>query len=654
MRPDNLRKKQRLFDKALKKALEREKKGAFEGAALAYLEASKMLPKEEFLEIKAFCFDKCGYCYDESGNYLQAKEAYKKALAIKEKILPSDSNSISIASTLNDLSVVSQNTGEYQEAEAYCNQALAIREVMLGKEHSDTLQTLNNLSNIYYYDGKFDQAINGYKSVLEIQKKISDDNLDIALTYYNLGNTYDAKGDYEKALEYCESSLNIREKIVGIRHKLTASSLSVMGNIYLSINNIQMAEKYHVRALNIIEDISGTQHPSITVCLNSLGSIYCSQNKYQEAKSCYQKALAIGKKKLGDEHPDIATYLFNLGTIFFQERKLDEAENYFQQALSIQEKSLEKNHPRKGMTLNNLGKLHFVKGEYTKAEDHFSSAREIIKKSLHPNHPYSKEIDKNYQDLQQKIASLEREKLEIQAALYQSKKLEYLGQMATLMAHNINQPIGVIRMATSGALGDLNENLFDPATELKPLLENILNQTERLNLIMGNFRNFARGDRTVLSAVNLNTVIEDIYQLLFAAQYQLDKIDCQKDFIEAPIAHANELAIQEMLISLLSNARAAVKDQAIKQVRIGTWQQNSQVGFAVEDNGDGITEENLPKLFTPFLSSKHEGMGLGLYFCREIVKDLGGSIDYYPAPLGGAGFKIALPAEQENKNDSAI
>ncbi len=253
-----------------------------------------------------------------------------------------------------------------------------------------------------------------------------------------------------------------------------------------------------------------------------------------------------------------------------------------------------------------------------------------------------------------KIADLGHENLENRAALHKAERLAYLGRMATLMAHNINQPIGVIRMATSGALGDLNENLFDPATELKPLLENILNQTERLNLIMGNFRNFARGDRTVLSAVNLNTVIEDIYQLLFAAQYQLDKIACQKDFIEAPIAHANELAIQEMLISLLSNARAAVKDKAIKQVRIGTWQQNNQVGFDVEDNGDGITEENLPKLFTPFLSSKHEGMGLGLYFCREIVKDLGGSIDYYPASLGGAGFKIALPAEQENKNDSAI
>ena len=175
----------------------------------------------------------------------------------------------------------------------------------------------------------------------------------------------------------------------------------------------------------------------------------------------------------------------------------------------------------------------------------------------------------------------------------------------------------------------------------------LLAQTERLSDLMGNFRHFARGDRTVLSAVNLNTVIEAIYQLLFVAQYQLEQIDLQKEFSASPIAHANEWALQEMLISLLSNARAAVKDKAQKQVAIKTWQQDQQVGFCIEDSGDGIAAENLPKLFTPFLSSKEEGMGLGLYFCRQIAHDLGGSIDYYPSPLGGAGFKISLPAQQD-------
>ena len=271
----------------------------------------------------------------------------------------------------------------------------------------------------------------------------------------------------------------------------------------------------------------------------------------------------------------------------------------------------------------------------------------LLAERLITEHQYSKALTN-------KIADLEYENIEKRAALHKADRLAYLGRMATLMAHNINQPIAVMRMAASGALSNINENLFDPATELKPLLENILKQTERLSFMMANFRNFARGDRTVLSAVNLNTVIEDIFQLLFIAQYQLDKIDLQKDLSESPIAHANELALQEMLISLLSNAREAVKDNPIKKISIKTWQQNNHVGFCVEDNGDGISTENLPQLFTPFLSSKNEGMGLGLYFCREIVKDLGGAIEYYPASLGGAGFKITLPIQQESKDGAQI
>ncbi|PPD41812.1 MAG: hypothetical protein CTY16_15650 [Methylobacter sp.] len=264
----------------------------------------------------------------------------------------------------------------------------------------------------------------------------------------------------------------------------------------------------------------------------------------------------------------------------------------------------------------------------------------LLSENLITPHQYSTAIEN-------KIADLGHENLEKRAALYKAERLAYLGQMATLMAHNINQPIAVLRMAASGALSDVNENLFNPETELKPLLEKLLAQTERLSDMMGNFRHFARGDRTVLSAVNLNDVIEAIYQLLFVAQYQLEQIDLQKEFSTSPIAHANEWALQEMLISLLSNARAAVKDKAQKQVAIKTWQQGQQVGFCIEDSGDGIAAENLPKLFTPFLSSKEEGMGLGLYFCRQIIHDLGGSIDYYPSPLGGAGFKITLPAQQE-------
>ena len=109
-----------------------------------------------------------------------------------------------------------------------------------------------------------------------------------------------------------------------------------------------------------------------------------------------------------------------------------------------------------------------------------------------------------------------------------------------------------------------------------------------------------------------------------------------------------------MLISLLSNVRAAVQKQNIKTIRITTWQDQNSVGFTLEDSGVGVSAEQELQLFTPFLSSKAEGMGLGLYFCREIVNDLGGSIEYFPSELGGAGFKISLAMQQEKSHGVSI
>lgn len=401
--------------------------------------------------------------------------------------------------------------------------------------------------------------------------------------------------------------------------------------------------------LNAVKFLSEHKYPEqIAGCFNNAGIDYLSAKKYIEAENCLQRALIISTQNLGKEHPDVANTLDILGCVYNLTGESNKAITSLQDALFIRLNVLAQGHPDIVKSLNNIGSFYAKRGNIEQANKYYGLAKDSLDKyPLTINDCVAEVVTTNHHLLQQEIDRLKHEKLEAQAALYQSKKLEYLGQMATLMAHNINQPIAVLRMAASGALSDVKENLFNPETELKPLLEKLLAQTKRLSDMMGNFRHFARGDRTVLSAVNLNDAIEAIYQLLFVAQYQLDQIDLQKEFSVSPMAHANEWALQEMLISLLSNARAAVKDKAHKQVAIKTWQQDQQVGFCIEDSGDGIAAENLPKLFTPFLSSKEEGMGLGLYFCRQISHDLGGSIEYYPSLLGGAGFKITLPAQQK-------
>lgn len=255
--------------------------------------------------------------------------------------------------------------------------------------------------------------------------------------------------------------------------------------------------------------------------------------------------------------------------------------------------------------------------------------------------------DYDYLTLIEQINRLTKENLKNKAALYQANKLAYLGQMATMMAHNINNPVGIISLNVSSALSDLKENLFDTNTELEPLLNGILEQTKRLNLMTGNIRQFARSEKIQLSAVNLNQLIDNTYSLLFVAPYQSNNIQFIRNFIEPPpIAHANEFALQEILVSLLSNAKDALNNKTLKTVTLSTWQTENTVGFTIEDSGDGVAPEQIDNLFTPFRSSKNEGMGLGLYFCKEICKELNATIEYYSVKKSGAAFKITLQPEQ--------
>lgn len=433
-----------------------------------------------------------------------------------------------------------------------------------------------------------------------------------------------------------------------------AICLGRAGICYRQAKDYPNAEKCLQDALTI-QEMFNKDHPDTAAILVNLGNVSRNRGHFDKAEKCYNRALLINGGVMGESHFEMAKIFNNMGVVCSDMGKPDEAEEHHLRALSIIEAVLGKKHHELIRVLYNLGNIYKSKGDPEKAEAYFRRLHEIKGAQKNPapqpqpesDKPANKAISKHFQNLQKKLTELEQEKAEVEAIFQQSKKLDYLGQMAGMMAHNINQPITVVRMAASEALSDVEEGKFNVTNDLEPLLKKIIKQTDRMGQMMGNFKKFAHGDRTILAAVNLNALIDDIYQSLFFAPYQLDYIEWHKSFSASPIAHANEWALQEMLISLLSNAREAVKGKSTRRVGIKTWQQGNLVGFCVEDNGDGVAEENIPKLFTPFLSTKNTGMGLGLYFCQKIVTDLGGSIDYYSSSLGGAGFRVSLPAQAE-------
>ncbi len=238
----------------------------------------------------------------------------------------------------------------------------------------------------------------------------------------------------------------------------------------------------------------------------------------------------------------------------------------------------------------------------------------------------------------------------LQTMLEESRKLSYLGTMATAVTHELSQPVGIIRAATSAARDDIRDKLFR-FEDIEPLLDQIWGQTKRLNAVIENFRRFARGDRSSREPVNINEVIEQAIAF-FGKQFRHHNINLVKQLCRdtrVPVTWANPFQLEEVIINLLTNASDAVEGQKNAFVRVKTWQHGEKTGFQVEDNGPGIPPEFRVHIFVPFFSTKspEQGTGIGLYISHKIIDDLGGSIQYEEGTDGGACFTVSLPLLKE-------
>jgi len=239
----------------------------------------------------------------------------------------------------------------------------------------------------------------------------------------------------------------------------------------------------------------------------------------------------------------------------------------------------------------------------------------------------------------------------IEYRLEESRKLSYLGLMASAVAHELNQPIGIIRAATSAAKDDIDEKLFR-SDDIKTYIERIWKQTERLNAIIENFRRFARGDRTRCERLNINSVIEETVAL-FEEQFRHRNIELIKKNCQNPIPEvwANPFQLEEVIINLLTNARDAVEGIKNATVWIKIWCDEKEAGFRVEDNGSGIAHKHRPHIFIPFFSTKSadHSTGMGLYISHKIIEELGGRLAYEDKTDRGACFVVALPSYSQRK-----
>ncbi|BAY28681.1 peptidase-like protein [Nostoc carneum NIES-2107] len=322
----------------------------------------------------------------QQGKYSEAIPIAERALAIREKILGQEHPDV--AESLNNLALLYSSQGNYAKAEPLYHRSLAIWEKVLGKEHPDVANSLNNLAALYQVQGNYDKAETLYLRSLAIREQVmGKEHPDVATSQNNLAELYRVQGNYAKAETLYLRSLAIREQVLGKEHPDVANSLNGLAALYQVQGNYAKAEPLYLRSLAIREQVLGKGHPYVANSQNNLAEFYRVQGNYAKAELLYLRSLAIWEKALGQEHPSVAISLNNLAELYRVQGNYAEAEPLYLRSLAIREKLLGQEHPSVATSLNNLAALYRVQGNYAEAEPLYLRSLTIREKLLGQEHP---------------------------------------------------------------------------------------------------------------------------------------------------------------------------------------------------------------------------------------------------------------------------
>jgi two-component system sensor histidine kinase DctS len=241
-----------------------------------------------------------------------------------------------------------------------------------------------------------------------------------------------------------------------------------------------------------------------------------------------------------------------------------------------------------------------------------------------------------------------------QEKLETSARLATMGEMSSMLAHELNQPLAAISSYTAGALNVLERNgkSGEPvnAGMLRHALEQARQQAQRAGQIIRSVHEFVKKREPRREPVTIRSVVDGVRALVELQARQAGvslRVELQPGL---PKVEADRVMLEQVLLNLTRNAIEAMGDTRPDQrvLRITAAHTDGMVTVSVIDRGHGIAPEVAAGLFSPFYSTKSEGMGMGLSICRTAVEFHGGTLTHAPNPGGGTIFSFALPAQAAN------
>ncbi|MFC5300930.1 sensor histidine kinase [Azospira restricta] len=238
----------------------------------------------------------------------------------------------------------------------------------------------------------------------------------------------------------------------------------------------------------------------------------------------------------------------------------------------------------------------------------------------------------------EELARQQEEKLQA------TSRLVTMGEMASTLAHELNQPLGAISSYNAGCLNRLESGNYTPE-ELRAVLEKLGVQAQRAGRIIRRVHDFVRKREPVLAECDLAELVDDAIGFIeHLAQKRHVRIARELPGWRPPLL-ADQVMVEQVLLNLMRNAIEAMGDTPpeLRRLVVRVTQNEREVEVRVIDNGSGIADAVRERLFTPFFSTKPDGMGMGLNICRSIIEFHKGRLWVEANPAGGSIFAFTLP-----------
>jgi two-component system, NtrC family, sensor kinase len=622
-------------------------------------------------------------------------------IAKNNEALPLLQEALALLISLNDLrgqavvngylAIIQRNWGNFGTALELLFKALGLSEQTEFNENIGTDQY--QIGVTYKYLGNFEKALESLYKSLSIFRETKD-RLLLSYPLNIIGSVYFENRDYTQALAYYQEGLIIRQES---QDKLgEAGSLDNIGFTYFKLNDYPRAIDYCTRSLAISESTGDKR--SQANAMQHLAEIYKQAGDNVHAIEFCNKSLHL-RKEIGDKRGETEILLFLAFLHKEQPGKSHEISGWLGSALTISEEI-------KGLDL--LSKTRFALYEYYKQEEKFKEAIEQLElhieleKELHKNNINQKmqnlEISHKAEEAKKETDSVrlrnkelnelnneireQKEKLEItladlkstQAQLIQSEKMASLGELTAGIAHEIQNPLNFVNN-----FSELNKELLVEMKEeiekgnydeVKALAKDVEDNQEKINhhgkradAIVKGMLQHSRSSSGVKEPADINALADEYLRLAYHGLRARDKSfnATMKTEFDKDIGNINIIPqdIGRVILNLITNAFYAVTEKRQQQpgfepivtvttklVKLPSAGAPAGVEIRVTDNGNGIPQKVLDKIFQPFFTTKPtgQGTGLGLSLSYDIIKAHGGELKVATKEGEGSAFIILLPA----------